>query len=46
MFGRQAEKLQESVEFYKHTMQLLRDLKEGAVSIAQVEIDASGWRLK
>lgn len=46
MFGRQAEKLQEAIEFHRATIQLLADLRDGKVQPEQIVIDAGGWTLK
>ena len=46
MYGRQSEKLQESLEFHRSTMRLLQDLKDGTVSLKQLELDTAGWHLQ
>lgn len=43
MFGRQAEKMQELAEFHATTMRLLRELKDGTVTVAQITLSESGW---
>jgi len=46
MYGRQAEQMQEYVEFHTRTMQLLTDLKTGAASLDKVTIQSTGWTVE
>lgn len=45
MFGRMAEEKQGDFEFMKGTMELLRQLKSGAVTLDQLELSEKGWNV-
>ena len=45
MHGRQSEKMQEVVESWGATLQLLRDLRDGNVMPSQLVVEQDGWRL-
>lgn len=43
MFGHQAERLQELMEFHELTAKLLQDLKDGKVALSQLTVKPNGW---
>lgn len=45
MLGRQSEKMQEMLEMWQKTLQLLRELREGQVLPSQLSVDERGWEL-
>ena len=45
MHGRQSEKMQEVVESWGATLQLLRDLRDGNILPAQLVVEQDGWKL-
>ena len=45
MYGRQAEQFQDAVDKFMNTLELLRDLKAGKLSLNQVVVDRNGWNV-
>ena len=45
MFGRMAEEKQADFEFLKGTMELLRNLKSGAIALDQLDLNDKGWNV-
>lgn len=46
LYGRQTEQLEQLAEGYRQTLELLRNIKDKKVSIKDVELSDSGWKLK
>ena len=46
IYGREVERHQQALDNFAKTLQLLRDLKSGVVSIDRVQITENGWVLK
>ena len=46
MFGRQSEKMQEMVESWQRTLQLLRDVRDGKVLPSQLVVQDNGWEIQ
>ena len=45
MYGRQAESLQDTVDKFLNTVELLQDLKAGKLTLDQVVVEKNGWHL-
>lgn len=46
MYGRQAEQLQEAMEYHARTQKLLADIQSGACVPVQLVVTAEGWSVQ
>ena len=45
MHGRQSEQLQEALEAFRKTLQLMRELQAGTLTLDQVRVSEQSWEI-
>lgn len=46
LYGRQAEQLQDAIDKFMKTIELLQNLKAGNLSLDQVIVERNGWNVR
>ena len=46
LFGHQAEQHQDAIDKFLKTLDLLRELKSGAIALNDVSVEGNGWNVK